>query len=152
MQACDHEPGARRAAQTGQWTAALRAHVAQCAGCSDEALVTGVLGTWAAQGVTEPLPDSSRVWWAAQVAARHAAAEQAMRPIRLVERAAGVVVAGLALAGMRWAPDLDSFSPLLRIPSLAADALRLLLSGTFVVVAAFFLFSLMVAALSRAEY
>jgi hypothetical protein len=78
----------------------LRSHVANCATCAE---VVSVYELFQADShqlcAAAPLPNAGRVWWRASLAARRAAAERALRPILIAEKAALAVGAG-ALIGL----------------------------------------------------
>ena len=97
---CVHEEEVAQAAQSGEWSPALRAHAAECPVCSEVALVSGFLQTEAELAHTEAvLPDAGRIWRKAQFASKQAAAERALRPIALMEKltvACAVLVFGAA--------------------------------------------------------
>ena len=93
---CRYEDQIARAAQSGDWPAALRAHAQECPICSEVALVSAFLQSEAESAPAEAvLPDASQIWRKAELAARQAAAERALRPIALMEK---VTVACAVLA------------------------------------------------------
>jgi hypothetical protein len=78
----------------------LRAHVADCAVCSDLTVVAGALGeaqeeTANAMRHQGLIPDSGRVWWVAQRRARREAARTAGRPITVAQVLAFASAVGL---------------------------------------------------------
>ena len=90
---CPHELDVRVAAATGRWPdradGELRAHVARCPACADVAEIAPLFvddrdAAWQQADV----PPASAVWWRAQMRGRREAAEQAARPMVLVQRAA----------------------------------------------------------------
>ncbi len=86
---CAYEEAVAQAAQSGDWSTALRGHADQCPMCSEVALVSGFLQAEAALARAEVvLPDPGRIWWKAQLASKGAAAERALRPIALMEKLA----------------------------------------------------------------
>ncbi len=101
----------------GRWQSAcskaLRDHAATCASCSDLALVADALAQERAAAVAEARPPSaSLVWWKAQLRARREAAERAVRPVALVERAACAFAIVAALVAVFWlAPHLAEWLP-----------------------------------------
>jgi len=87
------------------WAEPLRAHAAGCASCSDLVLVAGFLRRAGEAAVAEAKPPSAAlVWWKAQLRARQEAAQRAVRPIAIAEKAglAGAVLAVLAAALWIW--------------------------------------------------
>ena len=112
---CASESDTARAARAGEWPEALRTHAADCRVCRDVALVATALDRDRRQLSADLLPASAgHIWWVAQLRARHAAAERALRPIwvmTLVAIAASAPVAAGALASAlstvaSWLSDL----------------------------------------------
>jgi hypothetical protein len=98
---CEREQDVLDAAATGRWPdradGDLRAHVASCAICADVAEIAPLLiedrdAAWEEAAVPPP----GAVWWRSQLRVRREAAEQAARPVVLVQRAA-LVYAGMTL-------------------------------------------------------
>jgi hypothetical protein len=88
---CEKEPAVTEMLQSGSWPgacdSALRAHVENCAVCSDVVRVAQVLlEEQASLAAGMKLPDAGFVWWKAQLRARREAAELAARPIAFAER------------------------------------------------------------------
>jgi sterol desaturase/sphingolipid hydroxylase (fatty acid hydroxylase superfamily) len=99
---CIHEEEVARAARSGDWPAALRAHANDCPVCSEVALVSAFLQTEAESARTEAvLPDASRIWRKAQWASEQAVAERALRPIALMEKLA-IACGVLVFAALLW--------------------------------------------------
>ena len=77
----------------------LRRHIASCASCAE---VVSVYELFQADSerlcAAAPLPKVGHVWWRATLAARQAAAERALRPIVIAERAALALGGGALLA------------------------------------------------------
>lgn len=77
----------------------LRRHVESCSSCAE---LISLHKTFQHDSevlrATAQVPDAGQVWWRAKLAARMAATEQAMRPIRIVERAALAVGSGALIA------------------------------------------------------
>jgi hypothetical protein len=97
---CEFEPEVLAAVLQSRWPgrtdAALRAHVAGCAICSDVAAVAGVIENAREDMRAEVVvPDSGRVWWLARVRARQEAAKTAARPITATQLIAGACGVGL---------------------------------------------------------
>ena len=97
---CEFESEALAAAIQSRWPgrvdAALRAHVASCAICSDVVAVAGAIDeAREAMCAGAPVPDSGRVWWRAQLRARREAAEAAGRPITAAQAIAFACAVGL---------------------------------------------------------
>lgn len=91
----------RSGRSAGDWDEPLRAHVAGCAGCRDVVLVAQFLHEERECAATEArLPDAGLVWWKAQLLARRAAVERAIRPIALAEKLAGAGSLALVVAGI----------------------------------------------------
>lgn len=87
------------------WAEPFRAHVAGCASCSDLVLVAGSLRLEREAAAAEAKPPSAAlVWWKAQLRARQEAAQRAVRPIAIAEKAglAGAVLAVLVAALWIW--------------------------------------------------
>lgn len=82
----------------------LRRHILGCASCAEVVSVYKLFQNDREQlSAAVPLPNAGRIWWRAALAARRAAAERALRPILIVEKAAlatggGVLLALLVLA------------------------------------------------------
>lgn len=107
---CPRERQALAAVVSGALDPGLKQHVAECAECREVMAVS----TWLkgiAQEEPAILPRAERVWWRAQVdrrlAARHALAERAARPIRWFERGAAAAIA-VALGGVLWSHALPT--------------------------------------------
>ena len=97
---CEFESEVLTAVLQSRWPertdAALRAHVAGCAICSDVAAVAGVIENAREDMQAEvAVPDSGRVWWLARVRARREAAKAAARPITATQLIAGACAVGL---------------------------------------------------------
>ena len=77
----------------------LRQHVASCASC---AALISLYELFQKDSdrirAAAPVPEAGRVWWRATMAARRAAAERALRPIMIAEKAALAVGGGVLLA------------------------------------------------------
>ena len=98
---CEREQDVLDAAGTGRWPGRvddeLRAHVESCAVCADVAEVAPLfIDDRDAAWDQATVPPASAVWWRAQLRVRREAAEIAVRPVVLVQRAA-LVYAGVAL-------------------------------------------------------
>jgi hypothetical protein len=77
----------------------LRRHIAGCASCAEAVSVYELFQNDSEQLCASALlPNAGRVWWRATLAARRAAAERALRPILIAERAALAVGGGVLLA------------------------------------------------------
>lgn len=101
---CVREEEVMEAAATGRWPDRvdedLRAHVSACAVCADVAEVAPLFVAERDVAWQEAdLPPASAVFWRAQMRVRREAAEQATRPMVLVQRAA-LAYAGAALFGL----------------------------------------------------
>ena len=95
-----------RAARSGRWSTALREHATHCATCSDTALVAAALACERRRPPrTTEVTEARRVWWTAQLRARHSSTERAARLIAIVEvAAAGIAALAGALALVRATP------------------------------------------------
>ncbi len=102
---CPNEADVLRAAREDEWSESLRAHMAECARCRDLVQVgTFMSKLSAAEDRQTPLPDPELVWLKAQVLARQAQKERALKPL-LVAEALGQAVAALgvgALLTWKW--------------------------------------------------
>jgi hypothetical protein len=103
---CEFEAEVLAATLQGRWPeradAELRAHVARCAICSDVAAIAGAIEDARAEmSACAAIPDSGRVWWAAQLRARREAAEAANRPLTVAQVVAFVCAVGLLGASFR---------------------------------------------------
>lgn len=77
----------------------LRQHVEKCASCSELISVYEWFQKDSEQLRTAaPVPEAGLVWWRAMLAARRAAAERALRPILIAEKAALAVGGGILIA------------------------------------------------------
>jgi hypothetical protein len=88
---CPHEGEVLRAADSGEWTPELRAHLVTCATCHEVEAVTQAL-----RAAVEDEPVALRfsaedIWWHAQFEARQQARASAMRPLDALERAEPLV-------------------------------------------------------------
>src|SRR5258708_15153165 len=97
---CEFESDALAAALQGRWPARvdahLRAHIAECAICSDVvAIASTVDDAREEMRSCAVVPDSGRVWWLAQLRARREAAEAAGRPITAAQVIAFACAVGL---------------------------------------------------------
>ncbi|HLW42853.1 MAG TPA: hypothetical protein VKS00_00120 [Candidatus Acidoferrales bacterium] len=108
---CNLEEKIAVAIRTGQWSDALLAHVADCHACEEVAVAASYLCESShAAGLNAALPDASRIWWKAQVAANVEVIEKALRPIVWVRRVAfGAGAAVLVAAVVAWWPRLARF-------------------------------------------
>lgn len=130
---CPREGEVVRAVLADDWPVPLRDHARACADCREVAAVgtwlTGVRRLEEAGRATLPAP--GRIWWRAEVERRverrRSLVHRALRPVRIVERAAAAVTAGatawvLWTAGPSWpgtllldAADSASLPPLLSL-------------------------------------
>lgn len=105
---CENEPRILEAlgqgVAPGAMEGSLRRHIAACASCAEVISIYELFQNDSEQlCAAAPVPNAGRVWWRAMLAARRAAAERALRPILIAERAAlavggGVLIALLVLA------------------------------------------------------
>ena len=100
---CAHLDELRHALDSGHWPAAsspeLRDHVARCARCGQEVLLTTHLQQARSQSIhdSQPAP-ASIVWWRAMARRREAALTRAARPVLAAQAFALVVI--LATVGL----------------------------------------------------
>ena len=101
---CVFEAKVAEASRSGVWSDSLRAHVSSCRMCEDLALVAGYLSAPAqASRQDDPLPSADRIWYRAQVSARAAAIERALRPILWARRIAfAVCAAAVVVVLVAW--------------------------------------------------
>jgi hypothetical protein len=96
----------------------LRQHVASCASCAELVSLYKLFQRDSEQlRRAAPVPEAGRIWWRAMLAARRAAAERALRPIMIAERAAlavggGALIAVLVFAAPWLAKQLERTSAL----------------------------------------
>jgi len=98
---CTQEADVLTAVYTGRWpgraSSELRAHVEGCAICRDLAAVAGTFEDESdVTRFTARVPDSSLVWWRAQMRAREDAAREAVRPITVAQAIGFAAVIGVA--------------------------------------------------------
>ena len=102
---CPPEGAVLRAARTDQWEGSLKSHVAECASCRELVQTTRWMQTLAQRSETDMLmPDAGLLWWKAHLAQIHAHAEQAQKPLVVVEviSEAAIALAPIALALAGW--------------------------------------------------
>lgn len=133
---CSWEKEITQALKDGHWPqgcgAELRAHVDQCAKCSDLVLVTQTFQSARTESerVAPMGASSSLLWWRAQFRRRNAAADSVNRPITIAQTFAwfitvlvGVVfIAAQYRHGLRWASWWPELAP--------ARAMHLLSEGS----------------------
>ena len=100
---CHYEVDVLKAARTDEWNESLKAHATDCPRCHDLVQVTTFMNKLgSAEDRQAPLPDPELVWLKAQVLARQAQKEHALRPLVFTE-AVGQAVAALAVgAFLTW--------------------------------------------------
>lgn len=77
----------------------LRQHVSNCTFCTEVVSVYAMFQNDSEElCAAAPVPKAGRVWWRATLAARRAAAERALRPILIAEKAALAVGGGVLIA------------------------------------------------------
>ena len=111
---CNHLDELRQALHSGHWPAAsspeLRAHVAACARCTQEVLLTTAFQQTRSETIaaSQPAP-ASIVWWRAMARRREAALTRAARPVFAAQLfALLVILATVALIAARhWHTVLD---------------------------------------------
>jgi hypothetical protein len=97
---CEFESEVLSATLQSRWPdrvdAQLRAHVAECAICSDVVVIAGAIDDAREEAYARAVvPDSGRVWWRAQLRARREAAQTAGRPITAAQVIAFACAVGL---------------------------------------------------------
>ena len=121
---CRREQDVLDAVAAGRWPdrchEELRAHVAGCAICADVVEIARAFRdehdvAWS----TAQVPPSGRVWWRAEMRARHEAARRATQPITFVQGVAGACAAGIvaALIGLVWPAVWESLGVLAAVKS-----------------------------------
>lgn len=119
---CHRESQAVAAAHSGEWSAELRAHLAQCQACADAALVAEFLQSEQRLADFPAPPSAGQMWWIAHTRARRQDAERALEPVRLVQRiAAGCVLAALLVLILHYAPQLRAWASHLAPAALGAE-------------------------------
>ena len=142
---CSRESDTAGAASAGEWSEELRAHAADCSVCRDVALVAGALGADQRCPPTDlPVASAGRIWWMAQLRARHTAADRALRPISVMELVAIAVLVPVAAGALASAlPDVATWLAELRVVSLVAGiGSYAMLPGVTVAVSAVLVFLL----------
>ncbi len=104
---CEQEADALEAVRSGRWPdaceAELRAHVGQCAVCSEVVMVAELMRQGDAAACAEAhLPAPGLLWWKAQIRARRRAAERAAEPINLIASVTAVAVVLSLAAFAAW--------------------------------------------------
>lgn len=115
MKPCSHHEDLLNALRAGHWPEAsspeLRAHVATCARCTEQArLHTAFRAERSSAMRTFPPQSPALLWWKAQLRQRHRAMEQLQRPAAVLPIATGVasllvLIAVLATVWKHAAPD-----------------------------------------------
>lgn len=104
---CLRESETWKAAASGQWTVALKAHERECPVCQEVAHVTRLMTQLAAESSESEslLASASSLWWKSQVLANWAAQERATRPIQVTWRVASIAGPLLLAVGIvsEWA-------------------------------------------------
>ena len=111
---CNHLDEVRQALHNGHWPAAsspeLRAHVAACARCTQEVLLTTAFQQARSDTVaaSQPAP-ASIVWWRAMARRREAALTRAARPVLAAQVFAILVVLATVglMAARHWNTVVD---------------------------------------------
>ena len=102
---CCREEDVLDALTSGRWPGRadeeLRAHVAECAICTDVVSVAiAVLEVRDGEPTDMRIPSSAVMWWRAQMRARQEAASEAARPVNVAQVVALVSVAALTVAAL----------------------------------------------------
>lgn len=100
---CDSEARILEALGNGRTLEALeeplRRHIVSCASCSELISIYELFQSDNSElSAAASVPEAGRVWWRANLAARRAAADRAMRPILIAEKAALAVGGGVLIA------------------------------------------------------
>jgi len=111
---CNHLDELRQALHSGHWPAAsspeLRAHVAACARCTQEVLLTSAFRQARSDGIvaSQPTP-ASIVWWRAKARRREEALRKATRPVLAAQIFAILVVLATVglMAARHWSTVVD---------------------------------------------
>jgi len=111
---CNHLDEVRQALHNGHWPAAsspeLRAHVAACARCTQEVLLTTAFQQARSDGIaaSQPAP-ASIVWWRAKARRREEALRKATRPVLAAQIFALLVVLATVglMAARHWSTVVD---------------------------------------------
>ena len=104
---CSQQNRVEAALHSGHWPEgcdpALRAHVENCAACSDLVLVTQSLQQGRAESIqTVRLAAPGTLWWRAQLRRRNAAIQTVTRPVALAEKIALAILIVAAVALALW--------------------------------------------------
>ena len=148
---CSRESDTARAASAGEWSEELRTHAADCSVCRDVALIAGAFGADRHHPPTDlPVASAGRIWWMAQLRARHTAADRALRPISVTELVAIAVMVPFAAGALASAlPVVAAWLAELRVvPVVAGIGSYAMVPG--VTVAASAALAVLVLALARA--
>ncbi len=120
---CEQEVAALEAVRAGRWPdacdAELRAHVTECATCSEVVMVAELLlQDDAAERAEACLPAPGLLWWKAQLRARRRAVERAAEPINIVATvmALAVALSFVAFAAWQWSHIADWWKWLSSLP------------------------------------
>lgn len=90
----------------GVWPADLVAHVATCPVCQHTRDITAGLLEVLQEETATPLPDASRIWWRAELAARGEARRRALAPIDRAERAEPLIALVAVVFIWFWRGDV----------------------------------------------
>lgn len=105
---CERESQVMAAVRAGQWGADLRAHLAHCENCAEAALLAEFLLFDLQTGGDPELPSAGQVWRKAQIRARRADAERALRPVRVVQKISALcVLLASLLPILHYGPQLQ---------------------------------------------
>jgi hypothetical protein len=100
---CRHEQDTIRAAESGQWTDSLRAHMKSCADCASAAAVAGWMDRLGRTDERQhKLPDPAVVWLKSQILRGSMAADRVSRPVTIAQIVAYVSVAALWAGFLSW--------------------------------------------------
>ena len=102
---CPPEGAVLRAARTDQWEGSLKTHVANCPVCREIVQTSRWMQALAQRSEKDMLlPDAGLLWWKAHLSQIHAHAEQAQKPLVVVEviSEAAIALAAIALALAGW--------------------------------------------------
>jgi hypothetical protein len=119
---CDREQELLAAVASAEIPDELRQHAAGCTECSEVLLVATFLRREITVAAPAPVPDPAYLWWRATRDRRSAAAERATRLITIVQQAAILSAALLAVPLVRWSwPHLAHWIGALNLGALAPE-------------------------------
>jgi hypothetical protein len=105
---CECEKSVLAALAAGSISSEVRQHLDVCPGCAESVAVWQYLQTLASRPVSDgPLPSADLIWWRAQLAEKRRLAARSVAAIEMVQRAAILLIAGLAaVAATLWGSNI----------------------------------------------